>query len=387
MRKFVMTLFVLLSLFALTGFVFADVTGDWNISGAEQFKVKVKKQKQLDDTTQENFSALYSFDSDGTFKEDGQSFGTWTQNKTKVDVLLDNATIIDMLDDMLDDNTYGQTNITIKKTKFKVKESKDETAIKGKYQVKATVDFVTLGTTGKIQLKGTFEGSKSLCIPTGDPDTNCDAVDDDCNGIADDGYVPTPTTCGVGACEATGELVCTENGVIANTCVPNAPQTEGPAGDATCSDSLDNDCDGTTDSADFDCLADRQVSVPDVETDAGSPVQIPVNIDNAEGIVAYQFTVTYDPAVLGCTSVINGILTIGWDEPSVNATAGEITFLSTEPDLIPLEGGTGSVAEIVCTAADNSGASTPVTITSSALSDENANPIPTDITNGSVSIR
>jgi hypothetical protein len=41
--------------------------------------------------------------------------------------------------------------------------------------------------------------------------------------------------------------------VIVDTCVAGTPGTEGPAGDATCSDSIDNDCDGLTDLSDGDC--------------------------------------------------------------------------------------------------------------------------------------
>ena len=89
------------------------------------------------------------------------------------------------------------------------------------------------------------------CIPTGD-DSNCDGIDDDCDGVADNNYVPIDTTCGVGACASTGQKIC-DNGQRIDTCVEGTPGTEGPAGDATCSDSVDNDCDGSTDAVDPDC--------------------------------------------------------------------------------------------------------------------------------------
>jgi len=57
-------------------------------------------------------------------------------------------------------------------------------------------------------------------------------------------------TCGVGACEVT-EPVCQAGEPVA--CVPGTPGTEGPMGDPTCSDTIDNDCDGDTDGADVDC--------------------------------------------------------------------------------------------------------------------------------------
>jgi cysteine-rich repeat protein len=57
-------------------------------------------------------------------------------------------------------------------------------------------------------------------------------------------------TCGVGACEVTVP-VC--QGGAPLTCVPGTPGTEGPLGDPSCSDGIDNDCDTTTDGADTDC--------------------------------------------------------------------------------------------------------------------------------------
>lgn len=71
----------------------------------------------------------------------------------------------------------------------------------------------------------------SDCIPTGSPDTNCDAIDDDCNGIADDGFVPPAGFCGCLDCGTDGsgrELfypesetswVCQRGDVV---CVPDA---------------------------------------------------------------------------------------------------------------------------------------------------------------------
>ncbi|MBI4653726.1 MAG: DUF1566 domain-containing protein, partial [Nitrospirae bacterium] len=87
----------------------------------------------------------------------------------------------------------------------------------------------------------------------GADDSQCDGIDNNCDGVADDGYVPTPTTCGVGVCESTGQLICV-NGVTQDTCVPGTPQTEGPPSDPTCSDGKDNDCNGFTDALDPACI-------------------------------------------------------------------------------------------------------------------------------------
>ena len=74
--------------------------------------------------------------------------------------------------------------------------------------------------------------------PTG-ADTNCNGLDEDCDGTADDNYVATPTGCGIGVCAAAGQLICNA-GQTQNTCQAGTPATE------TCN-SLDDDCDGQAD--------------------------------------------------------------------------------------------------------------------------------------------
>ena len=74
--------------------------------------------------------------------------------------------------------------------------------------------------------------------PTG-PDNNCNGIDENCDGTADNVYTPTTTNCGIGACAATGQLIC-DNGATKDTCTAGTPTTE------TC-DNVDNDCDSITD--------------------------------------------------------------------------------------------------------------------------------------------
>ncbi len=86
--------------------------------------------------------------------------------------------------------------------------------------------------------------TQNTCTP-GNPisatDETCDQRDDDCSGAADEDYVNVATTCGVGACAATGFRICTGNG-IEDTCTP----LSAAADDATC-DGVDDDCDGEID--------------------------------------------------------------------------------------------------------------------------------------------
>jgi len=80
---------------------------------------------------------------------------------------------------------------------------------------------------------------------TGD-DSDCDGLDDNCDGTADENYISTPTSCGVGECASTGTLTC-DAGSEEDSCTEGSPETE------ICTGGLDEDCDGLTDAADPDC--------------------------------------------------------------------------------------------------------------------------------------
>jgi hypothetical protein len=83
--------------------------------------------------------------------------------------------------------------------------------------------------------------SCNTCTPKADNDSSCDGVDDDCDGKVDEDFAGGATRCGVGACQASGVLVCNA-GVASDSCVAGTPA----ASDATC-DGIDDDCDGNVD--------------------------------------------------------------------------------------------------------------------------------------------
>ena len=89
-----------------------------------------------------------------------------------------------------------------------------------------------------------------ICGPDGVPtcdgepgeggEETCNAFDDDCDGFTDEDIAPVPSECGEGACGATGEVICDDDGQFFDTCQPAAP------GDEICNQ-LDDDCDGEID--------------------------------------------------------------------------------------------------------------------------------------------
>lgn len=73
-----------------------------------------------------------------------------------------------------------------------------------------------------------------------------DNIDNNCNGSIDDGFESVGTSCyaGVGICERTGLVICSQDGRSVECSA--VPGTSNPAGEI-CGDNLDNDCDGYID--------------------------------------------------------------------------------------------------------------------------------------------
>ncbi|HXH27796.1 MAG TPA: putative metal-binding motif-containing protein [Candidatus Polarisedimenticolia bacterium] len=92
----------------------------------------------------------------------------------------------------------------------------------------------------------------------------CDGIDNNNNGLIDETFTDLGDPCFTddkGACKGTGQKVCSADH-LSTVCdaVPLIGSPEGPTG-PTCSDGIDNDCDGKTDAADPKCgSADLSVS-------------------------------------------------------------------------------------------------------------------------------
>ncbi|MBI5116585.1 exo-alpha-sialidase [Candidatus Poribacteria bacterium] len=104
-------------------------------------------------------------------------------------------------------------------------------------------------------------GDACDAINPGASDSACNGVDNNCNGLTDEEYVPTATVCGIGECASVGQMLCV-NGALQNTCVPGAPAPE------IC-DGVDNDCDGFMDE-DGNALCDNGLFCDGVETCGGA---------------------------------------------------------------------------------------------------------------------
>lgn len=95
------------------------------------------------------------------------------------------------------------------------------------------------------------------CAGFGDPELCGDTIDNDGDGFVDEGFpqIGQPCSAGVGACTTIGQLVCNGSGTgVECDAAAGAPSVESPEA-GTCTDLIDNDCDGFTDAADTDCGA------------------------------------------------------------------------------------------------------------------------------------
>ncbi len=94
-------------------------------------------------------------------------------------------------------------------------------------------------------------GVATTCVPTGTPESVCNGIDDDCDGVTDEDFQAVAITCGEGQCANTqGEVVCV-NGTTVDLCDP----FEGASVEIC--DGVDNDCDGEADDQNAcGCLTD-----------------------------------------------------------------------------------------------------------------------------------
>ncbi len=84
----------------------------------------------------------------------------------------------------------------------------------------------------------------ALLADPAEQDAQCDGLDNDCDGVVDDGYVVVVTQCGDGVCAASVETSCVGGNQVLPVCVPGAPI--GGDDDSDCDD-VDENCSGAAD--------------------------------------------------------------------------------------------------------------------------------------------
>ena len=120
----------------------------------------------------------------------------------------------------------------------------------------------------------------SFTLPFCDVPERCNGVDDNCDGIVDEGFgLGAACSAGIGVCMQGGEMVCDPDSHGLNTMCDAVPGA--PADDEVCNDQLDNNCDGEVDEdkcAGLDSDGDGIAEFIDNCPDAHNPQQ--TDIDN-----------------------------------------------------------------------------------------------------------
>ncbi|MCM8785293.1 MAG: cohesin domain-containing protein [Candidatus Omnitrophica bacterium] len=111
------------------------------------------------------------------------------------------------------------------------------------------------------------------------------------------------------------------------------------------------------------------VSIPDYSDYQGSFVQIPVNVDNAEGVVGFQFTITFNSDVLQATGVQAGSLTDNWLITPNITVQGQIKVAGADETLTGLSNFRGSLIILNFNVVGAPGSSTNLNFTSCKLVD------------------
>jgi len=183
------------------------------------------------------------------------------------------------------------------------------------------------------------------CFPGGVEESCFDGLDDDDDELVDcadpdcDGATGGACDTGLPGMCSSGTRTCSEG---LELCIPNSGSDEGPFGDSTCSDDIDNDCDGLVDGGDPDCaVAGPVLSVDEValyhqEYPSGTWVDVPAEGTIDGNVMRIEASVLNAGAagngLVEFRDVVSGLLLPPNGQSTTFFPAGTVTNISIEWD-------------------------------------------------------
>jgi len=137
------------------------------------------------------------------------------------------------------------------------------------------------------------------------------------------------------------------------------------------------------------------VSIPNTQVQTGTAtVQVPIQINQADGIAGFQFGLVFDPTVLQATGWSKGSLTSGnfWNPVGNLNLPGQVMIgaygfnAGPPPEIKSLAAGTGRLVEIIFKVLGGAGGYTYVSLTGCKLADSSGLEITSTCQAGLISI-
>ena len=137
------------------------------------------------------------------------------------------------------------------------------------------------------------------------------------------------------------------------------------------------------------------VSIPNTTVQTGTvTIQVPIQVNQAEGIAGVQFALVFDPTVLQATGWAKGSMTSGiaWNPVGNLNLPGQVMIgaygfnAGPPPEIKSLAAGTGSLVEIIFKVLGGAGGYTYVSLTGCKLADNAGSEIASTCLAGRVSI-
>lgn len=163
-KKILTVLIVFMFIIVFAHRTHAFVEGQWNMNVIEKISAKVKNVAAVQYT--DEFSDIWSFNTDGQYAIDGMQLGTWAIDGKKFVVNLDESLLGFILATNLQDEGFPNDTVVTITSILASGTMKKDGSLKGKYKITAVV--TTSGGTGKLTVNGKFTGVKTADNPLND---------------------------------------------------------------------------------------------------------------------------------------------------------------------------------------------------------------------------